>query len=548
MAKVFEIENFAKGYDDSANEEMSSPESTQNCLNTDYTQEVGAVTKDVGEKWIGEDSVVYPLTGATQAVYEGTIVGDTNEYFEKKMLINDGIFYMFCDGGNFIPLGAGATLLDTTALIDVTHYYRQFIIAGGADHPIYTWDGFTNSVTSLPMSISTSVDNVWRANCVEPWKYRTFYGNVWEYDGSNWNINENTVRWSEEGDPGSMALENYNDFVDREGNKVVRLKAYKDFLLVFKQYSLHKFTWTGGDDYPFEASEIDYRTINNAPFSISETPAGLVFLNAEGLQVTDGNTVDTLPADKAITSLLRRVYGGSLNKAYAISNDTTQEYILSIALDGSSTNNYIIAWNWKYNTWRVSDKTADVLGLYTNNFGGTWESIQDYYGVEIAHLKWSSSKLYPSSRDVVLGKSDGYVTKRSLSYNIGSSSPAVYGTATYGTSMYGGIAGFDGYTCYHETPWLDLKLPGIYKEVVRLQPMWSGSEGATVTVKYKADGDSAWSNASTDAFDESGVIEQPLLSMRSHGRKFKFRFENSEANQTFTIYRIKIFFEERSLR
>jgi hypothetical protein len=552
MAKVFEIDNFLKGYDDSINEEMSPPESTQNCLNTDYTSEPGAVSKDVGERWIGGDSVVYPLTGATQAIYEGSIYGDSNESFDKRLLINDGIFYMYCDGGMFIPLASGTTLLPTTGLIDVTHYYKQFLIAGGSSKPVYTWDGFTNTVTSLTMSMSiggsTSVANDFRANCVEPFRNRIFLGNVWEYDGADWNINENTVRWSNLGLPGTLESDSYVDIIDKEGDEIVRLKAYADKLLIFKKYSLHKLTYVGGEDFPFEASAIDYRTINNAPYSIAETPLGLVFLNEEGLQITDGEVVKTLPADKAVTALLRRLYAGSMHLAYAISSDTTQEYILTVPLDGSTTNNHIISWNWKYNTWRVSDKTADVLGLYTNNLGGTWNSIKAYYGVELAHLSWNSSKLYPDSRDVILGKSDGYVTNRSISYNIGSSTPATYGTATYGTSMYGGISGFDGYICFHETPWLDLKNPGVYKEVVRLQPMWKGSKDASVTVKYKADDDVGWSTASSDVFNATNVIEQPILVLRSHGRKFKFRFENSNANETFTIYRFKIFYEERNIR
>lgn len=548
MAEIFEISNFSRGYDSSVNEEIAAPESTQNCLNTDYTSEYGAISKDVGEKRIGDESIVYPLTGATQAVYQGSIYGDSNESFDKKLLINDGIVYMYCDGGNFIPLAGGTTLFETTGLIDITHYYQRFLMAGGADHPIYTWDGFTNDVTSLTLSIGAVVSNTFRCNCIESFRNRVFLGNVWEMSGSDWNINENTVRWSNIGLPGTFSDEDYVDVIDKEGDEIVRLKSYADKLLIFKKYSLHKLTYIGGEDYVFEKSAIDYRTVNNAPFSIAETPAGLVFLNSEGLQVTDGETVSTLPADKAITALLRRVYGGSLHLAYAVTNDPSQEYILAIALDGSNTNNHLIIWNWKYNTWKVSDKEADVLGIYTNRFTGTWQPIKDYYGTEIAHLSWNSSKLYPSGNDVVLGKSDGYVKKHSLSYNTGSTSPAVYGSAVYGVSMYGGISGFEGYSCFHETPWLDLEEPGVYKEVVRLQPMWKGSSGASVTVKYKSDGDASWSNASTDSFNGSNVIEQPLLSIRSHGRKFKFRFENSNANQSFTIYRIKIFYEKRETR
>lgn len=582
--ELYEIKSFGKGYDDSINEEMADASSTQNCLNVTYNDEYGAVSKDVGIRNMGDDSVKYPLSCTVQRVYEGLVdvAGGSGVLKDRKLIIAGGIPYSYCPADLIIPLVSTAVFSSiSTDIPDITNFDNKFYIAGGYDYDVREWDGLVASVSSmfaLGCSVSTSLDvsnslsvasyvstqYMFRAKTIEVFKGRLFLGNTAESSdqGATWSITENRVRWSDQRQPDVWQYTDLNytdasyvDAEDKSGDEVLRLYTYGDNLLIFKKNSLQRLVFTGGT-FVFERSTIDNRTIGNAPWTIEETPQGVVWLNEEGLQVTDGQTVQPLEASKSVTNLLRRLNIGALPYACATSNDPRQEYILAVPIDGSAYNNYLIIWNWKYNTWKIRDISATSLGMWTSGGSGTWEDIEDYSGYEISALKWNNYLLYPSSHYMVLGDSDGYIKRRSIAYNNGtlggSTALATYGVATYGYSYYGGLASgalrYLDYDAYHETPWLDFDLPGLNKELLRIRPLWKGSDGASVTVSYKSDLDPSWTSTTIDTFDDDGMPEQDFMFARKTGKRFKFRFENNNANEWFTLYRLMIYYNKRDWR
>ena len=536
MPKVYEIKDFARGYDDSVSEDHSRENTTQDCVHTEYVSERGAVSKDVGERNVGYTSIfasvsldTYPMNEGdpVQLLYQGSMWGSsTGEWFTKRFAVCGGKMYQFCDGDLFIPLEGGSTIFEelATDFVDATHYQDMFIITDG-ENDIREWGGFDNNVDILGMYASTgtsvSTSQTLKADCVEVFRNRVFIGNVnnagTEYDSR--------VQWSSLGDPNDWPVANYNDVIDKEGDEVVRLKAYGDSLIIFKRNSVHKAVYTGGD-LPYFFTQVDANTVNNAPWTVAQIPNGLVFLNEEGLNITDGNNVTRLEADKRIQGLLKRIYVGSIDRAYGVSDDGENEYNLLVPIDGSPTCNYMITWNWQEDTWKIREIDANVLGLFTDLKAGTWDSIIDYYGYELIGLSWDSRLLYPGSKRLMFGRDDGYVRERSIAYNRQGSA----------------------YTCYHTTPWLDFDLPGIYKEVVKIRPRWKGISGTNVDVYYKTDDDTDWTALTTDNFDSTGVVESPFLYLRDTGMRWKFKFENSNANEAFTLYRCNIYFEQRGER
>ena len=145
--------------------------------------------------------------------------------------------------------------------------------------------------------------------------------------------------------------------------------------------------FTGGS-LLFEKIRVDATSINNAGFTIAKTSKGLLFLNGEGLQYTDGTRgAELLESSAKIHGLIGRIYVDKIDKSYAVADETKQEYHLLVPVDGGgtgsgwpdifqNTNNYLITWNWKYDTWRVRrpgysiltwQSPASVLGIYTDD-------------------------------------------------------------------------------------------------------------------------------------------------------------------------------------
>jgi len=487
MPEEFEIANFSHGYDDSVVEEESPSNSTQKCKNVDYTREVGAVTKDFGEKVMSSIGIDYPLDGAVQAIYEGSLwASGSGEWINKRLVVAGGTAYQYCPGGYFVPLGSGGEFLTgATDYVDVTHYLTYFVITDGTN-AIYTWDGFNATLTAL-----AGASGNYLSKHVEIFKDRIILGNTTE-GGSKL---ESRIRWSNQGVGTTWTATDSLDVRDKTGDEIVRIKGLYENLIVFKKNTIHVIAWTGGA-LPFSRTTLDSQSMNNAGRTVAQVMGYLWFVNEEGIQMTNGTSEpEPAPADSKVSKLLNSLYLNSIGRCHAVSNDARQEYILTVPIEGSETCNYVIVYNWKYDKWRIEERDTNCIGFYTDAEGGTWASISEYYGYEIQGIDWSDSLLYPGSRDLVYGDEDGYCKQKSISYNNDG----------------------DAYDSYHETPWLDFGRPGEYKEVVQIQPTWKGIAGDIAQISYKKDYDADWTDCTTDDFAVTGASLLTLVMLERDG-------------------------------
>jgi len=272
--KIFEIENFAHGYDDSLNEELTPPTATQNSKNVDYTQEVGAVKKDYGFKVVSSTGIVSPLAGAVQAIYEGSIwASGSGQFINKRIVVAGGTAYQYCAGDFFIKLGDGGEF-NTTAedYVDIVHYVNDFIIAdNSSSHNIKKWNGLNTDIDDLAGAVDT-----YRGKRLAVFENRLLMGNIYDVGTTSWQGNR--VRWSNLGDPETWTASDYADIVDKEGDEIVRLKPLTDNLVIYKQNSIHSMTYTGGD-VPYTIRAIDEKSVNNSPLSVSKGKDGFFSLN-----------------------------------------------------------------------------------------------------------------------------------------------------------------------------------------------------------------------------------------------------------------------------
>jgi hypothetical protein len=287
---------------------------------------------------------------------------------------------------------------------------------------------------------------------------------------------------------------------------------------VFKKNSIHKLTYTGGD-LPFERTEIEMRVWGIAGFTVAKVPQGLLFLNEEGLQYTDGTKVENLSSAKKIDGILSRqtsqtpflgaIETEKLTDAFAVSDDTRQEYHIILPLSSGNQMLYLLTWNWQHDTWKIRnagiDNPMSCLGVFSDS----------------------------NAPDNTEGNKRLMIGRHNLTLK--------YETETYD------ISGSD-YDSYHTTPWLDFGSPGKYKEIIKVQPLWRGIITGTITVSYRNETTIGYTDLSAYTFVSNQTFEEPILPMRALGRRFQFRISGTTANVSFFVYSMKIFYNERDIR
>ncbi len=518
--QILEIPDFGGGYNDMAVDVggLLSPTQSPNSINMDYSRIPGAACKDLGEKEIGSGSITNPLAGAVQMLYEGNIRVN-NQWLNKRLVVAGGTLYYRCLGNYFVEMGTGFAT-GASDLIDATHYIDLFIMTDGTN-PIKKWDGLTEAgFTDLTISGGGAGFATLTAKCCGVFKDYFILGNTVE-DGTEY---PTRYRWSNLGDPEKYEAADYNNIVTMSGDEIIRFITLYDTHIVFKKHSVHGVTWTGGS-LPFDWYPIDSKVVNIAPYSIATGDLGVFFYCEEGLMVTDGMSVRELPVSMKVKDVLRRVYVDSIDGIYGMSIDPLHQYWLALPVRGSTTNNYIIIYDWKYNTWKVMEMATNVIGVMTNNESGIWKSIQDYTSGELAHLKWRDVIL-TGSKEVVFGKSTGYVTKRGLSFSNDGSA----------------------YNARHETGWFELA-GGIKTEVMRFQPFVEGKAGTVFTIEYAVDSaPNTWISTQNYTFVQTNVVETPMIGLRKTCKKVKFRFSNDNADEFFNLYKGYIHHQPRGTR
>lgn len=525
---VYEVPNFGEGYNDIKQDvddvELLRTQSPKS-INMDYSKIRGAAGKDTGERIMGADGISHPMNGAVQLIYEGGLRGGGG-WVNKRIVVAGGKLYLLCPGQFFVEIGSGFASA-ATDLIDATHYIDIFIMTDDTNN-IKKWDGFdSGNFADLTMKNESAATVYFRAKCVDVFKERLILGNIQEStdSGETWTEYEDRWMWSNAGDPETWAAADYNTIVTKEGDEIVRLFTYGDIQLIFKKYSLHGSTFTGGA-LDFEWHSINERVIRTAPYSIASTDKGAIYICEEGLQYTDGLTVNQLPIDTRVRGIIKSIYYDKLDISYGVANDYLQQYWLALPTEGSTTINKIIIYDWRYNNWKVREvENLNTLGVFTNDLAGTWRNIQGYTWSELAHLKWNDSDLYPGSKDIIFGKTTGYCHKKGISYSNDGAA----------------------YNARHETGWFE-PAQGRKTEIMFFQPFWSGLINTEATVEYKVDYESTWRSTVAVPFTITNKEETPFINMRATGRRFNIRVSNDNANEFFYLYRANIHHQPRGLR
>jgi len=477
----------------------------------------------------------------------GALAFDTNHYEFASSAVSDYFFYNtdlsvvlpYCskytisfdikDGTQASGTVAVATLDSDKAVVSSTN---KTSTASWVTHSIEVTPSSTDTYFGFVASADWSGSNIeirnikisptftWSAKRIAIYKNRLMIADTTE-SGSNF---PSRVRYSKAGDPTTWGVSDAIDVTTTSGDKIIRMIPLYDNLIVFKENSVHVVYFVGGD-LPFGTQTLDERVTNIAPWSIAKTQDGLVFLSEEGLFVCDGESVQPHPQAMKIQGILDSLYIASLDQCYGASSDILHQYWLSVPIKGSSTCNYILVYDWKFQTWKVIERATTCMGFFTQDVTGTWSDISTYTWQDIQSLTWDSSDLYSGSKFTVFGDSSGYVRKSFPGYNNDGSA----------------------YIAEGETGWIDCGSPHLVKDFLYIQPRWNGTSGTSMTVQYKCDYESNWQTVTTsETLSTSQTM--PKLSTRRSGRRIKYKFSNATANDGFTIYDAIIHYDIRSDR
>lgn len=288
--------------------------------------------------------------------------------------------------------GSNLNLFFSTTFID------KYVITNGKD-ALEVWDG-TGNITLLGVSSGPS-----RANTVCTYMSHLLVGGTTE-GGTNYPFR---VRWADAGtvddwDTGSYGYVDLVDTVDQ----IVHIKLLLDQCIVYKDYSIWKLNWVGGDSVYTPQLMVD-GSGTMAPNTIVNTGSEHVFYSNGEISVFNGNTTKNISTN--INPLLFKtgdkiIGAATIARATALSLAETNTYVLSFPeekimfkgdLDDPAT--------WT----RHNDKEATTLGYYSSSDATavTWAT---GVGTWLANIvSWRRRNLPSGAPTMTMGWNDGQV-------------------------------------------------------------------------------------------------------------------------------------------
>ena len=259
--KVFEIKNFAKGYDDSVSPEYAPVESTQDSLFIDYSRVPGALSRAYADQgsssgldWdenANGDWYQLLLFNTVYLIYEGRL--DTGavggNWTNKRIMVGGGKVWQYCPGDQVIPLGQETAVFGKDDYPDAVHYIDNFYISGGYNYAIRKWNGLNFELDVIAsLDGAAAGNNRYRCKYLEVFHDRLWMGNTYESSdaGVTWTAIPHRLRFSHLANASVWNIEdlastdaNWIDIQDKDGDEVVRIKTFGDELIVFKRNSIH---------------------------------------------------------------------------------------------------------------------------------------------------------------------------------------------------------------------------------------------------------------------------------------------------------------------
>lgn len=305
--------------------------------------------------------------------YEYDVAGTTTRKAIK--IASTKVFKMDDLDGTWDDI-TGAITITAGNHVDFENWLNEVYMTNGTDVP-FKWNATGNAAA---MTVPTGLT---KAKYVRQFNNYLFLANVVVSGTSH----PSRIYYSNLNTSSTYTATDFIEVSKNDGQEITGIKVLSDRLVIFKSRSIYNLFFTGDADIPFilpGGGKSNSPVGCVAPFSIQEIDNGLVFLSYDGLYFYDGNSSYKI-SDK-ITLTILGLNTSRLTQCVSRTIKSKNIYELACPLAGSTTNNFVIVWDWFNNAFSVDDGIAAsamatfyVLGLeerpYFSDYAGfTYQS------------------------------------------------------------------------------------------------------------------------------------------------------------------------------
>ena len=267
---------------------------------------------------------------------------------------------------------SGGIVASTAAPTANPHYFTRFgtpaaevVYAANGTDQVRQWNGAAWSVPAWSGTAPTG-----RFLAVTPWDNRLVNA---RRGGTTAGDNVSTVRFSDAGTATTFGANNYVDLLPGDGEQIMGVATWRDFLFVFKESKFFVFYTTNTDSSGNPVFE--YRTVDTGVGLCSSRAVvagtnGVYFLNQRGVFVTTGGEPQLISGqlDPLFYNTASDFYlSGALNHgALGAPAMTWHQERLYVALpvNGATTNNRLLVWDAQFKWWTMYDFQAAALASF----------------------------------------------------------------------------------------------------------------------------------------------------------------------------------------
>lgn len=294
----------------------------------------------------------------------------------------DGTKQLVCGAGNrlevFDSAGAAVGSASTSPTAN-PHFFTRFggptktvVYAANGTDSLRTWDG---SAWATPTFTGMTASPKGKYLSVTPWDNRLVNANLTPASPSVAGANRSTVFFSDPSVPDTWQTYNWVDLTPGDGEQIMGLCAFNNFILAFKETKF--FVFYGTSINPEDGTpEFNYRAVDTgvglaAPQALCVAPDAVYFLSGNGVYRTTGG------APQLISSLIDPIFGvgeiPALYGGYAINASAidkcrmayhNMQVFLSIPVSNATSNNQVLMFDLRNQSWTVWNVPAAAMTTF----------------------------------------------------------------------------------------------------------------------------------------------------------------------------------------
>lgn len=310
----------------------------------------------------------------------GTIlIGATSVTYTGKTLTT----FTGCSGVIVASIGATITQVAASGTIATAptanpHYFTRFgtstapyLYAANGTDSVKQWNG---SEWTVPTWTGTAPTGKFLA--VTPWDNRLV--NACR-SGSTDGDNKSAVRFSDPSVPTTWLSYNYIGLTTGDGESIMGMCSYGNYLFVFKQTKFFVFYGTaiaedGTPEFSYRAVDTGVGLLANDLLAVG--PDGVYFVDAKGVYRTNGGAPELVSdvIDPLFSNQVGYSYGGTAINTGSISAARmtihNKQVMLAVPTGSSTTNDTILILDTRYGSWlRWNIKAAALLSVDVSGTG-----------------------------------------------------------------------------------------------------------------------------------------------------------------------------------